>query len=300
MELTLLIVNVILLALLLGVLVWQRNAVPPPPDTGEIERKLSENFSAVAERLEKLHEATGQIIEHSRGIQDLHTLLKTPKGRGSFGEMTLEQMLGDLLGEYTEMYETQYEIEDRQRVDVAIFLGPDRERFLCVDAKFPLANATPLLNGEETPEQRKKFSRDVKERAKEIAGKYIKPPRTLDFAFMFVPSEAVSYLLLRDRKLHEDLLKMRVIPTSPNSFYAYLGALGMAFRGLKIERGTRELYEAILKVGRDFERFEERFEDVGARLEKASEAYGQARIPMEKLQRKIRKIGRGEVPKPEE
>ncbi|MHC4607116.1 MAG: DNA recombination protein RmuC, partial [Planctomycetota bacterium] len=243
-------------------------------------------------------QATGQVVELSQGVRDLNVLLKTPTGRGTFGEMTLEQMLGDLLGEYTGLFERQHTREGGERVDAAIFVKPDRTQCLCVDAKFPLANALPLVEGKGTAEHEKAFRKDVVDRAKEIQTRYIKPPETLDLAFMFIPSEAVYYLVLRDEKLHQDLLRRRVMPTSPNGFYAYLRVLSVAFQGMKIEEKAREIQKAIEKIGKEFDRFADWFRKLDGHLRKARSAYDESSHRLDRFRDRIDMIKQGEVPPP--
>jgi DNA recombination protein RmuC len=273
---------------------------------GEVEKKLGEtvaanikHFDSVAQRLKDVHEATGQIVTLSKGVHDLNVLLQTPKARGAFGELTLEQMLNDLFGEHTGLFELQFTVDGGERVDAAIFLKPDRSQILCVDSKFPLANAQPLLDGEADEARRKElekaFRNDVLSRAAEISGKYIRPPRTAEFAFMFVPAESVYFLLLRNADLHQRLLRMHVIPTSPNSFYAYLQALSIAFRGMKIEEKTREIQKAIAQIGGDFERFADDYRVLGKHLEGAYKRYGDSQKRIEKFQTRVRGITHAEM-----
>src|SRR5574341_798687 len=235
---------------------------------GEMARELAETadrnlkgFDQVAGHLKDLSAATGQMVELSRGINQLNVVLTQPKARGAFGELTLQRMLEDLLGDHGELFDLQYGVEWGERADAAIFVRPDRSQFVCIDAKFPMANAQPLLSGEgdegSRREAEKLFARDVLAQAQQIAAKYIRPPKTLDFAFMFVPAESVYYLLLKNRALHEQLLRLQVVPASPNNFYAYLQALAFAFRGFKIEQKTREIQVLLERLGQDFERFAE-------------------------------------------
>ncbi len=252
-------------------------------------------FSSVADQLKEVHEATGKIVELSKGVNDLHQVLARPQGRGAFGEMTLERLLADLFGDMTEMYRLQYPVEGAERVDAAIFTQPGQSQFLAIDAKFPLSNATPLIQGEETAENRKAFARDVRARADEISSKYIKPPKTLEFALMFIPSESVYYLLLKDQKLHERLLKDKVIPTSPNSLYAYLQVLATAFRGKKLEKKTREIQAAIIRVAKDFEKFGADYAKVGEKLEQTVKAYEASQKDADRFHGRIQKLQQGDV-----
>jgi DNA recombination protein RmuC len=201
------------------------------------------------------------------------------------------------------MFELQYQMEWGERADAAIFVRPDRSQFVCVDAKFPMANAQPLLEGEGDEsvrrEHEKAFARDVMGQAESIRAKYIRPPQTLDFAFLFVPAESVYYLLLRNRALHEQLLKIQVIPTSPNSFYAYLQALAFAFRGFKIEQKTREIQDLLERVGKDFERFADNFRIFGRHLDNAQAKYMESVRDVERFRARIGSLRGGEEKLPE-
>jgi DNA recombination protein RmuC len=273
---------------------------------GEVEKKLTEtvdqnlkNFSAVTEKLTLLHEAAGQMVSLSKNVGDLKTILQSPKARGAFGEMTLENMLAELFGADTEIYATQYELDSRERVDAAIFIEPGRRCCVCIDAKFPLSNAQPLLDGQlpesELKAMERAFARDVVARAQEIAGKYIRPPGTLDFAFMFVPAESVYYLLLRNSELHEQLLSMRVVPTSPNAFYAYLRAMAYAFRGRKLQHEARHVLTLIEQIAKDFSVFSEDFRVLGKHLSNAKSKWDEAAQEMDRFSERITGVRRIEV-----
>ncbi len=277
---------------------------------GEMARELSETadrnvrgFDQVASHLKELGAATGQMVLLSRDIGQLNVLLTQPKARGAFGELTLSQMLSDLFGSHTEMFDLQYQMEWGERADAAIFVRPDRSQFVCVDAKFPMAHALPLLEGEAEEAARrdheKAFARDVLTQAESIRAKYIRPPKTLDFAFLFVPAESVYYLLLRNRTLHEHLLRLQVIPTSPNSFFAYLQALAFAFRGFKIEQKTREIQDLLERVGKDFERFADNFRIFGRHLDNAQAKYMESVRDVERFRARIGSLRSGEEKLPE-
>lgn len=275
----------------------------------EVARELSETadrnikgFDQVAGHLKDLSAATGQMVLLSRDINQLNVLLTQPKSRGAFGELTLSQMLSDVFGDHAGMFELQYQMEWGERADAAIFVRPDRSQFVCVDAKFPMSNAQPLLSGEIDDDARKEFekafARDVLVQAESIRSKYIRPPKTLDFAFLFVPAESVSYLVLRNRALHEQLLRMQVIPTSPNSFYAYLQALAFAFRGFRIEQKTREIQGLLERVGKDFERFADNYRIFGRHLDNAQAKYMESLRDVERFRTRIGSLrsGEGELP----
>ncbi len=273
---------------------------------GQVEKKLGEtvdanlkNFSAVAEKLTHLHEAAGQMVSLSKNVGELKTILQAPRARGAFGELTLEQMLTDLFGSDTEIYATQYELETRDRVDAAIFIEPGKRCCICIDAKFPLTNAQPLLDDNldeaDTRRCRRDFARDVLARAREIADKYIRPPATLDFAFMFVPAESVYYLLLRDADLHRQLLAMQVVPTSPNAFYAYLRAMAYAFRTRKLQHEARHVLTLIEQIGKDFDVFAEDFRVLGKHLSNAKSKWDDAAREVDRFNERIVGVRRIEV-----
>jgi DNA recombination protein RmuC len=253
----------------------------------EMTRELSETadrnlkgYDQVAGHLRELGVATGQVVLLSQDIHQLNVLLTQPKARGAFGELTLSQMLSDLFGSHTEMFELQYQMEWGERADAAIFVRPDGDEIV-------------------RREHEKAFARDVLIQAESIRAKYIRPPQTLDFAFLFVPAESIYYLLLRNRALHEQLLRIQVIPTSPNSFYAYLQALAFAFRGFKIEQKTREIQDLLERVGKDFERFADNFRIFGRHLDNAQAKYMESVRDVERFRARIGSLRSGEEKLPE-
>ena len=163
-------------------------------------------------------------------------MLQSPKLRGDFGEFTLEQMLRDLLP--AEHYECQASI-GTGRVD-ALIRTPYGS--LCIECKFPLDNFR-LASQATEPAARdaamKLFYSDVKGRIKEIGDRYVLPPQTLDVAFMFVPAENVYYEVIGRPDLLTYGREFHVVPVSPNTMYAYIQALAVGFRGMKIQEEAK-------------------------------------------------------------
>ena len=256
---------------------------------GESITQNFESFGAVAGRLEELHRATGQVIALSANIEELNRALATPKGRGAFGEFSLSQLLKDLLP--SEYYCEQWIVEDGARVDAALLL---REGAIPIDAKFTLVP----VGAEDSPEVRREFARTVEGRAREIAQKYIRPPRTLEFAFMFVPAESVFYRIVLDRDLHQKLLAMRVIPTSPNSLYAYFQALAIGLRGIKIEEKAHEIERILGALRIDFFRFADHFRKLGSHLENARSQFSSAERDVSRFKDRLEslRLGIGDDP----
>lgn len=247
----------------------------------DVDKKLSEtvtknfeSFGAVSKRLEELQAVTGQVVNLSQGVRDLSRILESPKLRGSMGEFQLSEMLKQVLP--TDVFEEQYAIDKKSKdsVDAVIKL---KEGLLCIDSKFPLNNARLLLEENldeaQRKEARKAFNQDVKAMAESISSKYIIPEKTLDFAFMFIPAESVFYEVMKDSDLHQHCLKRHVIPVSPNSFYAYLQAIAVGFRGLKIQVEAKKIEGALLRLKVDFQKFQNDFQKVGKHLKDAQSQY---------------------------
>jgi len=265
----------------------------------EVDKKLSEtvtknfqSFDTVAKRLEELQAVTGQVVNLSQGVRDLSRILESPKLRGAMGEFQLGEMLRQVLP--SDVYEEQYSIEGRSKesVDAVIKL---KEGLLCIDSKFPLNNARLLLETELDDEGikavRKSFSQDVKVMVEGISSKYIIPEKTLDFALMFIPAESVYYELLKDSELHQFCLKKHVIPVSPNSFYAYLQAIAVGFRGLKIQGEAKKIEATILRLKGDFQRFLSDFNKVGKHLKDAQTQYNNVEDRVERFGITIDRLG---------
>jgi len=291
--------------------------------TGEVNRQLGAGMeliqkaqAAMGERLDrttnvvsevqgslgKLGEVTQRVLEVGKDIAGLEQILKAPKLRGGLGETFLEQLLSQMLPR--EQYELQHAFRSGEKVDAVIRLS---ERLVPVDAKFPLENFQRML--EETEEERKKqarraFVRDVKARVDEISKKYILPDEdTFDFALMYVPAENVYYeIIVRDDKIEDEPLlayaiAKRIIPVSPNSFYAYLRTILLGLKGLMIERNAREIMAVLGRLEGDLEKFREQFDVVGKHLTNAKHKYDEAGQLLARFEAKLTGIeGRGEQP----
>ncbi len=273
----------------------------------EVDKKLTqtsqqnfESLESVSRRLEELHTVTGQVVGLTQGVRDLSKILETPKLRGAMGEFALHEMLRDILPD--DAYELQVAIDKKSKemVDAVIKL---KEGWLCIDSKFPLTQARRIfdekLTEPEIQEARKLFAADIKVMVDSIAGKYIIPDKTLDFAFMFIPAESVYYELMRDSVLHQYCLKKHVIPVSPNSFYAYLQAIAIGFRGLKIQTEAKKIESVLLKLKSDFQKFSADFEKVGKHLKDAQTQYQNVEDRVGRFGVTIDRLGLSSEPAPE-
>ena len=257
----------------------------------ETRAKIDEKFVHITERLGDLKATNDRIMEFSRSLDDFQRMLQSPKLRGDFGEFTLEQMLADLIP--AEQYACQASIGGA-RVD-ALIKTPHGA--LCVDSKFPLDNFRRALDATEAPAREaalKLFYGDVRARIDEIADRYVCPPVTLELAFMFVPAENVYYELLGRPELLEYGRERRVVAVSPNTMYAYLQALAIGFRGLKIHQEARRVEQILGDLGTRFERFHEHFAKVGKHLDGAKAQFDGALRDVQRFETTLQglKVGR--------
>jgi len=264
--------------------------------TSAIESRFSSLQKVITDNLTTLSTATGQVVSVSKDVQSLHNILKSPHGRGAFGEMSLEFLLGNMLGN-TGMYQRQYTLDGNEKVDVAVFVNCERTRVIGIDSKFPLANATPLLNGTPDPlskaAYRKAFDGDVLRRAEEVRSKYIKPPKTEDFAFMFVPSESVFCLMLENAILYEKVLSMKVYPVSPTTLLASLQIVLRNIQKEHISRNAEEIRKSLDLIAQDFLRFQKDFEVLGGHLENSITKYRNAEKDVSRLSLRLEDLKKG-------
>ena len=247
----------------------------------ETRAKIDEKFVQITERLGDLKATNERIMEFSRSLDDFQRMLQSPKLRGDFGEFTLEQMLANLLP--SDCYNCQATF-GAVRVDALIYTPHGA---LCVDSKFPLDNFRRALETSDPGARElalKAFCADVKARIDEIAERYIAPPATLDMALMFVPAENVYYELLGRPELLKFGRDRRVIPVSPNTMYAYLQALAVGFRGLKIHQEARRVEQMLAELRDRFDRFYDHFQKVGRHLENAQTQYQGALRDVDRFQ----------------
>jgi DNA recombination protein RmuC len=247
-------------------------------------------FGELRGQLGQVAEMAGRMEALGHEIEELQGILKAPKLRGNLGEESLEEFLRQVLPPTA--WQMQYRFSDGQIVDAVIRL---RDHLVPVDAKFPLEAFQRMLAAEEEAARRtarREFERSVKARIDEIAEKYVRPGEgTFEFALMFIPAENVYYeTIIRDEGLGEgsSLLSYaaakKVVPVSPNSFYAYLATIVTGLKGMQVEANARRILEELGKLQRDFGRFGESFRLVGRHL-------GSAHSKFEEAERLANRVG---------
>jgi DNA recombination protein RmuC len=317
-------------AVLIAVVVRSRNK-PSQPDQSLL--LLQQQVSAFQERLDKfgqtvaenlqqssaqmnsrldnaakvvgdLREKVGQIHEVGKAAAELVNILRAPKLRGGMGELFLGDLLAQILP--PEHFKLQHRFRSGEAVDAVIQIG---NKFVPVDAKFPLENFRRIIDAQSDSERvaaRKQFLRDVKKHVDAISTKYILPDEgTYNFALMYVPAENVYYETIikeeasasgEDRPLFSYALEKRVVPVSPNSFYAYLQTILLGLRGMQVEERAQEILNTLARLRGDFERVQESFRVLGKHLTNAQGSYSDGEKALAKFDAKLGQIEQPTLP----
>lgn len=229
-------------------------------------------FGNVKEQLGRLEATNREIYEIGKDISSLQGLLRAPKFRGQMAETLLENLLSQVLPK--DYYQMQYRFRSQDTVDAIIRLSG---RIVSIDAKFTLENFQKAQEATDEPQKnlyRKKFIQDVKNRVDEVASKYILPQEnTYNFALMYIPAENIYYEVIVKEDLLSYCISQKVIPVSPNTFYAYLQVICMGLKGLKIEENAQEILKHLEFLSNEIERVKEDFNLLGTHLSNASRKY---------------------------
>ena len=232
-------------------------------------RSLQTNTNSLNERLDNaarviagVQRNIGEMSEIGRGMKDLQEFLRSPKLRGNIGEQILKELLTQILPKQS--FRLQYTFKSGVVVDAAILTA---NGIIPVDSKFPLENFR-LLNSAKTDSERnsakKEFIKDVKKHVDDISRKYILTEEgTIDYALMYIPSEAVYYEVANDASLFDYCGAKRVLPVSPTTFYAYMRAILMSFEGQKIEARAKQILAAIRAIQKDYLKVEDNLSTLG-------------------------------------
>lgn len=330
--LILLIVLVLTLAATVAILALRKPAAPPEQpkdDTGlklileqmnelsrTVDRRITESnrdtntamhrqfsessrlIKEVTEGLTKLDETNKQVVSFADQLQGLQDILKNPKQRGILGEYYLETLLKNVLP--PGQFQMQYAFKNGEIVDAVVFV---KDKVIPIDSKFSLENYNKMIE-EKNPADKERltkvFVNDLKARILETA-KYVRPAeRTMDFAFMFIPHEAIYYDLLinkvsglveeGDNLIQRAASKYKVIIVSPTSFLAYLQTVLQGLRALQIEETAKDIVKHVSQLGTHLKKYEDYHAKLGASLSTVVNHYNNSTKEFRKVDKDVLRI----------
>ncbi|GAB4283635.1 MAG: hypothetical protein Kow0081_0340 [Candidatus Dojkabacteria bacterium] len=276
----------------------QQNFAISQKTIAQTQKETSEIVRTVTEKLVTIEKTNSQILDFSKQMESLEKILKNPKQRGVLGEYFLETTLKNVLP--PESFQMQYKFQNGEIVDAVVFV---KDKIIPIDAKFSLENYNRIV-AEEDPVVREKyekdFKNDLKNRIDETA-KYIRESEnTMDFAFMFIPSEGIYYDLLVNKVgaiqvntrdlISYAFVEKKVIIVSPTSFLAYLQTVLQGLRALKIEESAQQIRENVRKLVQHLRSYEENFEKVGKHLQTTVNFYNKSNKEFKKIDKDVLKI----------
>jgi DNA recombination protein RmuC len=258
--------------------------------TSTLDRRLegtAQTAGDIQRRLGELGRANEEILARANDLKRLEQALRPPKARGGFGELLLENLLRDRLP--ATAFALQYGFSSGERVDAVIKV----DRLVPIDSKFPFDNFERMVAAEndiERQQHEKLFARDVKNHIDAIAAKYIRPDEgTYDFAFMYLPSEAIYYELAcgKTGALLTYAHDKRILPVSPTTLTAYLQVIVLGLKGLQIEQHAQEVMAYCAQLQTDFGKFKEDFELVGTHVGRAQNKFMDAQKRLGRFETKL-------------
>jgi DNA recombination protein RmuC len=269
--------------------------------TQQMQAQFSQSVNIVkgiTEKIVELQQTNKQVMGFSEQLKNLEKVLTSQKQRGNLGEAALHLVLDNMLPPTA--FKLQYQFDDGDTVDAAIFT---KDGIIPVDAKFSLENYNRVINEDDQSKREayeKEFKNDLKKRIDETS-KYIKPAKgTMDFAFMFIPAEAIYYDLLvnevgavkiNTRSLIDYAFKeKRVIIVSPTTFAAYLQTVMQGLRALKIEEQTKEIIKRVEMLQKHVNAYDDYFKKLGGSLATTVNAYNNADKELKKIDKDVVKI----------
>ncbi|MEW6510283.1 MAG: DNA recombination protein RmuC [Bacteroidota bacterium] len=273
-----------------------------------LEQRLGESFRLVSERLEQVQVGLGEMKSLATGVGDLKRVLTNVKARGTWGEVQLGALLDQILT--PEQFATNVATRDgsNDRVEFAVKLpGRDDAQqpvWLPIDAKFPqddyqrLVEAQDQANPSLVEDSARQLEARIRNEAKSIREKYVDPPRTTDFAIMFLPTEGLYAEVLRRPGLADTLQReSKILVTGPTTLAALLNSLQMGFRTLAIEKRTGEVWSLLGAVKAEFGRFGDVLDKTQKKLQEASNTIEDAGKRTRQIERKLRQVE--ELPAPD-
>src|SRR5690348_3905356 len=267
---------------------------------GTLEKRLGESFKLVSDRLEQVHKGLGAMQQLASDVGGLQKVLANVKTRGGWGEVQLGNLLEQILTPEQFARNVQTRDETAERVDFAIRLPGDQNGgpvWLPIDAKFPTEDYQRLLAAQDKGDVNqvdtamKSLENQLRKSAKDICSKYINPPRTTDFAIMFLPTEGLYAEAIRRVGLVEQAQRdCRVIFAGPTTLAALLNSLQMGFRTLAIQKRSSEVWSLLAGVKTEFGKFGDALSAVRDKLDQAARKMEDVDVRSRALTKKLRDV----------
>jgi DNA recombination protein RmuC len=268
---------------------------------GTLEKRLGESFRLVSERLELVHKGLGEMQALATGVGDLKKVLTNVKTRGTWGEVQLGALLEQVLT--PEQFATNIATkEGAERVEFAIKLpGQGAEKddmvYLPIDAKFPIEDYQRLIEAQERADVEvieiagRQLEARVKSCAYDICSKYINPPKTTDFAILFLPIEGLFAEVIRRSGLIDAVQReCRVVVAGPTTLWSIMNSLQMGFRTLAIQRRSSEVWNLLAAVKTEWTRYGDILDAVQKKINQASDTIEKARIRSRAVGKKLKDV----------
>ena len=265
-----------------------------------LEKRLGESFKLVSDRLEQVHQGLGAMRQLASDVGGLQKVLSNVKTRGGWGEVQLGALLDQVLTADQFARNVKVRPETGEFVDFAIRLPGDENGapvWLPIDAKFPIEDYQRLVTAQEQgnipmiEEAAKSLETQIKKSAKDICQKYISPPKTTDFALMFLPTEGLYAEAIRRVGLVEQVQRdCRVVLTGPTTLAALLNSLQMGFRTLAIQKRSSEVWNLLAAVKSEFGKFGEALSSVKDKLDQAARKMDDVDMRSRVLTKKLQKV----------
>lgn len=229
---------------------WLKNS------TTTLDQKLTESMKMFSFHLSQVQKSIGEFSQIGRSMQELQEFLIFPKLRGNIGEQVLKELLSQYFPK--DCFQLQYSFKNGEKVDAVIKTS---QGIIPIDSKFPIENFRRMVKEKEPKEKerlKKEFVNDVKKHIINISKKYIQVAEgTSDYGLMYIPSESIYYEIINDSELFDFAGKMKVLPVSPISFYAYMKAILMSYEGTRIQAKAKEILAILKAIKKDYEKTEE-------------------------------------------
>lgn len=262
-----------------------------------LEQRFQKSFQMVSDRIDAITKGFGEMQTLTSGMSDLKRVLSNVKTRGTWGEMALDNLLSQLLT--PEQYDKNVALtksENADRVDFVINLpGKSSEKvMLPVDAKFPLETYQHVLDAQnevQIKEAKQALAVRLRAEAVSIKSKYIRVPKTTDFAILYLPIEGLFAEAMQIRGLSDELLNnQRIILAGPTTLAALLNSLQMGFRTVQIEKRSSEIYKLLGAFKKDFETFCQILEKTQKKLGEVTTEIERAGKRTEYIQKRLDKV----------